>query len=436
MEKQNKALYNERVSIDRNFNKIFLWEEIMKKKYVIWAIIIVVLGGIFFLRFQSQNKLKYTSVKTTKVAIGDVKSYLSTTATIKSKNSKDYYGLSGKALAVNVKIGDAVKSGQVLVKYDTPDLNSSVKQAQIQYDNAVLAKQSEVNANNDMTSKMADLDKQIADLDGQISQLRNSKNPSDLAKLQDMKDPTNPIVQQQSLKNTRDSSRLPFTDVQFKQADNAIALAKIALDSTKTNLSKNSDSITADFDGVVTTVNAIVGAAGNPAMVAVTIQDLSSLKGVISVGKYDAAKLSVGQDAVIKTQNNQYKGKVSYMDPAAKQTVSASGTDSSLNAEIDIQNPGNDLRVGFDTDVDILLGQANKVLKVPVEAIKTDKNDKNYIYIVKGNKAVEEEVKLGIQSDTDVQITSGASEGDSVILNPSASLQNGSFVKESAGVGK
>lgn len=402
----------------------------MKKKYVIWAIIIVVLGGIFFLRFQSQNKLKYTSVKTTKAAMGDVKSYLSTTATIKSKNSKDYYGLSGKALAVNVKIGDAVKSGQVLVKYDTPDLNNSVKQAQIQYDNAVLAKQSEVNANNDMNSKMTDLDKQIADMDSKISTAEASKNPQDVASVPNLQS------QRIQLKQTRDSLKLPFSDEQLKQADNSIALAKLTLDTSKTNLSKNTDSITADFDGVITTVNAVVGATGNPAMVAVTVQDLSSLKGVISVGKYDAAKLTVGQDAVIKTQNNQYKGKVSYMDPAAKQTVSASGTDSSLNAEIDIQNPGNDLKVGFDTDVDILLGQANNVLKVPVEAIKTDKNDKNYIYIVKGNKAVEQEVKLGIQSDTDVQIISGASEGDSVILNPSASLQNGSFVKESAGVGK
>lgn len=408
----------------------------MKKKYVIWAIIIIVFGGIFYLRIQSQNKLKYTAVKTTKAAIGDVKSYLSTTATIKSKNSKDYYGLSGKVLTLNVKVGDVVKSGQMLVKYDTPDLNTSVKQAQIQYDNSLLGKQSEINANNDINSKMVDFDKQIADMDVQIALLKSSKSPSDLAKLQDMKDPTNPIVQQLNLRQTRDALKLPFSDEQLKQADNSIALAKLSLDAAKTNLSKNTDSITADFDGVVTAVNAIVGATGNPGMVAVTVQDLSSLKGVISVGKYDAAKLSVGQDAVIKTQNNEYKGKVSYMDPAAKQTVSASGTDSALNVEIDIQNPGTDLKAGFDTDVDILLGEASNVLKVPVEAIKTDKNDKNYIYIVQGKKAVEKEVKLGIQSDTDVQISSGASEGDSVILNPSASLHDGSFVKESTGVGK
>lgn len=401
----------------------------MKKKYVIWAIAIVVIGGIFYLRFQSQNKLKYTEVKTSKAAMGDIKSYLSTTATIKSKNSKDYFGLSGKVLTINVKVGDSVKSGELLVKYDTPDLNTSVKQAQIQYDNAVLAKQSEVNTNNDMNSRMADLDKQIADLDSKISAAEASKNSQDVASVPTLEN------QRVQLKQTRDSLKLPFTNDQLKQADNSIELAKITLDSAKTNLSKNTDSITADFDGIVTAVNAVVGTIGNPAMVAITIQDLRNLKGVISVGKYDAAKLSIGQTAIIKTQNNQYNGKVSFIDPAAKQTVSATGTDSTLNAEIDIQNPGSDLKVGFDTDVDVLLSEANNVLKVPVEAIKTDKNDKNYIYIFQGNKAVEKEVKLGIQSDTDAQITSGVNEGDRVILNPSASLHDGSFVKES-GVGK
>lgn len=401
----------------------------MKKKYVIWAIIIIIIGGIFYLRIQSQNKLKYTEVKTSKAAMGDIKSYLSTTAAVKSKNSKDYYGLSGKVLAVNVKTGDSVKAGQLLIKYDTPDLNTAVKQAQLQYDNSILAKQSEVNANNDMNSKMVDLDKQIADIDAKISAAQASKNPQDAAAV--------PTLQSQrvQLKQTRDSLKLPFTEEQLKQGDNSITLAKITLDNAKTNLAKNTDSITADFDGIVTAVNAVVGASGNPAMAAITVQDLSNLKGVIAVGKYDAAKLSIGQAAIIKTQSNQYSGKISYIDPAAKQTVSASGTDNTLNAEIDIQNPGNDLKVGFDTDVDILLGEASNVLKVPVEAIKTDKNDKNYVYIIQGNKALEKEVKLGIQSDTDVQITSGISEGDSVILNPSASLHDASFVKES-GVGK
>lgn len=388
----------------------------MKKKVIIWFLVIIVLGGIVFLRVESKNKLKYAAVKTTTASMGDIKSYLSTTAMVKSKNSKDYYGLSGKILSVNVKVGDSVKSGQVLVKYDTPDLSTSVKQTQLQYDNAVLTKQSEVNANNDMTNKMADLD-------NKITAAKNSKNPQEAA--------TAPTLQAQ-----RDAMKLPFSDEQLKQADNAIALAKINLDTAKANAAKNTDSIAADFDGVVTTVNAIVGATGNPAMVAVTIQDLSNLKGVITVGKYDAAKLSIGQEATIKTQNNEYKGKVSYMDPAAKQTVSASGSDSALTVEIDILNPGADLKAGFDTDVDILLGQANNILKVPVESVKTDKNDKNYVYIVEGKKAVEKEVKLGIQSDTDVQITSGISTGDKVILNPSASLHDGSLVKEAAGVGK
>lgn len=395
----------------------------MKKKIGIWVLIIVVIGGIVFLRIQSKNKLKYTSVKTTTVAKGDVKSYLSTTAAIQSKNSKDYYGISAKVTEVDVKVGDNVKSGQVMVKYEATDLTSlrsAVTQAQVAYNNAVLAKQDLTNQNNDFIHI------------NNLYHNRPNLTPDELNTYNQLRAKYN-LVQPQT-------ADLPLiSDTKFKQADNSITSARAALTSANDNLSRgagNASTITADFDGVVTTVNSAQGAMGNPGMVAVTVQDLKNLKGVISVGKYDAPKIAVGQDATIKTQGNQYKGKVSSIDPAAKQTVGASGTDSVLNAQIDINNPGADLKIGFDTDVDILLSQVNNVINVPVECIRTDKNDRNFVYIVQGDKAVEKEVKLGLQSDIAAQVLSGVSEGDKVILNPSTSIQNGSFVKESAGVGK
>lgn len=393
----------------------------MKKRIIIWVLIIAVLGGIVYLRVQSKNKLKYAAVKTTTVSKGDVNSYLSTTAAIKSKNSKDYYGISSKVTEVNVKVGDEVKTGQVMVKYEASDLTSlksAVTQAQVAYDNAVIQKQDLVNRNNDYT-EMNNLFNKLPNLTADETKRYNE------------------LLSKYNL--PKQNGTLSVSDSDLKKADNGITSAKASLDSAKASLAKGTSSVSsivADFDGVVTAVNAVQGANGNPAMAAVTVQDLKSLKGVISVGKYDAVKLSLGEDAVIKTASSEYKGKVSYMDPAAKQITSASGTDSALNVEIDVLNPGKDLTVGFDADVDILLGQVKNVPKVPVECIRTDKNDKNYVYVVEGKKAVEKEVKLGLQSDTDAQIVSGVNEGDKVILNPSTSIKDGSLVKETVGVDK
>lgn len=406
----------------------------MKKRIIIWAVIIVIIGGVVFLRISANNKSKYQSVKTAEVTQGDIKAYLSTTAIIKSKNSKDYYGLQGKVKSVNVKVGDNVKKGQVLVAYEVQDLGSQVKQAQIQYDNAKLSKQILLNNNNDITNKISDFDKQIADLDSQISALQKDTNPADQVKVQSQ---VQTLTSQKSqLKSTRDNLK-PASSEQLKQADNQIQLAKISLDTAQAALAKNQDSIVADMDGVVTALNVVEGATSMAsAQPTVSVMDLSNLKAVVSVGKFDANKIQLGQEAVIKSGDKEFKGKVSFIDPAAKKTVSATGGDSTLEVEIDILDNPQGLKVDFDADVDILLGQVNNVVKVPAECIKTTKDNKSYVYSIEGNKAVEKQVKTGIQSDMEVEILDGVKKGEKVISNPANNIANGTLVKDSAGSGK
>ncbi|MBL4936059.1 efflux RND transporter periplasmic adaptor subunit [Clostridium sp. YIM B02515] len=423
----------------------------MKKKIIIGIIVAAAVCGLIAFRFAGGKKVSYVSVKTSTISQGDVKAYLSTTGTVKSKNTKDYYPLQGKVKKVNVKVGDSVKQGQVLVEYEVQDVNAAVKQAQIQYDNAALQKKMLVNNNNDIKSQISDLDKQISDLDSQISNLNNqvnalkvSKNPADIALLQDAKNPSNPAVQIQNaeaskatLKGRRDALK-PISTEQFKQADNSVALAQIALDSAKSNLSKSQDKIISDIDGVVTAINVAEGATSMTAGVqsAVTVQDLSNLKVELSVGKYDSSRIQLGQDAVVKNGGKDYKSKVSEVDPAAKKTVSAAGSDTTLGAEVDILDKPEGLKVDFDADVDILVGQANSTLKVPAESIKTDKTGKSVVFIVEGDKAVQKEVKLGIQSDMEAQVIEGVKAGDKVILNPGETVKDGAAVKEMAGDGK
>lgn len=126
----------------------------MKKKFVIGTIVIIIVGcAIFILSHKPQRGISST-IKTQVVTQGDIKAYLSTTATIKSKNSKDYYGLSAKTLLVNVKVGDKVTKGQVLVQYDVQDLTTNVKTAQVQYNNAQISyNNAQIAYNNSVSQK-------------------------------------------------------------------------------------------------------------------------------------------------------------------------------------------------------------------------------------------------------------------------------------------
>lgn len=370
------------------------------------TVIAVILGG-------GKKQAKPEIIKTAVVSKGDLKSYLSTNAVVKSKDSRSYTGAAQIAVkTVNVKVGDQVKKGQVMLTYDITDLNTSVSQARIQYNNAVLQRK-------ELGNQKKQIDDNLAYLDKQIKTLEESKNPAD-------------SVQLQTLKQKRDSIQ-PISSEKIQLSDNSVALSKLTLDSAKAKLDKYKDGLIAEADGVVTSVNASEGLSLSPSQPAVIVQQLDKLKAVVSLGKFDSTKVMVGQEAIIKNADKLYKGTVSFISPAAAKTVSATGQTVNIEAEIDILDGNSEIKVDFDVNVDILLGSASDALKIPVECIKYDKSGKSYAFRVEGEAAKQVEVKLGIQSDMEAQVLEGLTAGDSVILNPSLSIKDGTIVKTNEG---
>lgn len=381
----------------------------MRKKIVTWVIVILIIGGVIGLRFIAKNKSKYIQVKTEKVQRGDIKSYLSITGDVESKNSKSYFGIGGKVKKVNVKLGDKVKKEDVLIIYDIPDLEVQVKQAKIQYENAVLIQK-------DMKNKKNKIDNKLKDLEEQINILKESKNLEDNQALQ-------------ALKNQKESITT-ISDEQIKQRENSVILAKIALDSAENQFKDAKDKIIAEADGTITEVNVIDGVVDSGMKPAVKVEDLNNLKISASVGKYSAEGIKVGQEVLIKNKEKTYNGKVSFVNPAAIKNVSPSGEDTSLGIEVDISSDVKGLKIGFDVDVNILLSQAKNIFKIPIEAVKKNKEGENIVYTVQDRKAVEKVIETGIQSDSEIEIKKGLQEGEKVILNPGNSIENGTLVNE------
>lgn len=391
----------------------------MKKKVIAIIIAVVVIGGVFGLNRINKARNQGSAVKTSEVTQGDLQVYLSSTALVKSQEVKDYYGAQAKVTKVNVKVGDTVKKGDVLVTYDQQDLNTQVKQAEIQYNNALLQKQDLVNQNNDIKNKIAEYDKNIKEINAKIEKIKD--DPFEIDSLQILN-------QDKATQEQKKAALAPISDTKLQQADNSISSAKLTLDNANSNLSKGVSSITADIDGVVTVLNVAEGAIGNIQQAAVTVQNITNLKVTLSLSRYDAAKVTIGQDAVIKNNGKEYKGKVSYISPTAEVAKTSTSGEANLSVDINITDVNPELKIGFEADVDILLNEAKNVIKVPTESLKTDKTGKSVIYIVEDNKAVEKEVTKGIQSDTEVQVE-GVTTGAKVILNPTDTIKDGTLVK-------
>jgi HlyD family secretion protein len=90
------------------------------------------------------------------------------------------------------------------------------------------------------------------------------------------------------------------------------------------------------------------------------------------------------------------------------------------------------LRMGMTSNVDITTGTKDKIIKVPAIAI-IEKDGKKFVYVIEGNKAKVSEIRTGLESDEESEITDGLREGEQIIITNFDKLSNGKQVKVTQG---
>lgn len=405
----------------------------ISKKVVIICTVSIALLIVGFLGFKTtKGSSKIIKVKTTTVSKGELKSYLNTTGVIKSNEIKNYYVAQMKVTKVNNKIGDSVKKGDVLLTYDTTDVLTGVKQAQVQYDNAVIQKQDLLNQKKTSQDKAKDLDNQIKQLEDKIATSKNEKPQGGLLQngAQNQSALSEDATKLQQLKSQR--AAIPeITDEKVKLSENGISVAKATLDGAKSKEANLPGKIFSDIDGVVTALNVQQGDLGAPTAPAISIQNLDNLKVVVSLSKNDSFKISLDQAIEVVYGGKTYNGKISFISPVAKKNMTATSSDVVLDVEGTIMDKIEGVKAEFDTDVNILTGSKGEVTKLAGESIKSEKGGKNSVFVLNSNGTVtQKSVKLGLQSEFDVEILDGVSVGEKVILNPGATIADGIKVVE------
>ena len=389
----------------------------MKKKILIPIIIATVVVSAITVYSLKTSEPKSIVVKTATATFGTVSDYLSTTGVVKSENSKDYYGPQGKVKKVNVSVGDEVKKGDVLIEFDIEDLSTTIKQAEIQYNNAVLSKDIMVANNKTLNNKTSEINSEISKIDKRIADLESLEGNSVLGTIAELN------AQKKVLEQSKEALN-PISSEQLKQADNAIDLAKANLDQVKSSASKLSSTIVADFDGVVTNLYAVEGAISSGAQVMCTVQDIEDLKIQLSVGKYDSKLIELGQKAVLNIENTTINGEVSFISPIAS---SVQG-EAYLTVDVTLDGFHEYLKVDFSEDIDILVNEAVNTIRIPMEAIKYNKDGITLVYKIVDGVAKETPVTVGVESDSFVEILKGLELDDEIILNPGDNIKDGVLV--------
>ena len=153
--------------------------------------------------------------------------------------------------------------------------------------------------------------------------------------------------------------------------------------------------------------------------VAVSILTSESNTVEFNIGRYDIGDIQVGQKATATIGGVEYPGTVTHIDSVAK--------DDSVRAEVTLDNPEG-VVPGISAELDIETYLNENCLTIPIEASKTDRTG-DYCYVARDNgdgtyRPEKVYITTGNSSLTSVEVLEGLNEGDIVITNPPANIEN------------
>jgi HlyD family secretion protein len=188
--------------------------------------------------------------------------------------------------------------------------------------------------------------------------------------------------------------------------------------------------IESPFDGIVTQRNVNTGdlthpGADSPPLFVVARSDIVTIK--VDVPEAYATEVNPGDRALIKVQalkGKRIDGKVSRiawaLDPKTR----------TIRVEVDIPNPGGNLRPGLYVYATIVVEEHRDVITLPSTAVFRDQ-DQDFCVIVVDGKALRRPITIGLSDGALTEIVSGL-EGDaavSVVKASAASLTDGQPVQ-------
>jgi RND family efflux transporter MFP subunit len=352
-----------------------------------------------------------------KVTRGNIADNLEIASEFQPFQEVDVYAkVSGYIQKLYVDYGTHVKQGQILAVLEIPEL-----QQQLQQDQASIHRSEQ-----ELTAAHENLNR--AESAYTVAHLTYNR-------MADVQKSRPELIAQQEIDVAKGKDMEADADVSAQKA--ALAGAEQALLAAKAALGKDQAMfdyarMTAPFDGVITQIYAYTGALlpagtasnkGDSALCRLSQNDLLRL--VIPVPERAVSNIHVGESVAVKVSgmDRSFEGKIiRFSDQIDTNTRT-------MHTEVDVPNPQFQLVPGMYASVKIPLHESAKVLIVPIQAFQTGSEGKGIVLVVgPGNRIERREVNAGLQSATDVEITSGVQENESVIFGSMGQYRPGEIV--------
>ena len=206
-----------------------------------------------------------------------------------------------------------------------------------------------------------------------------------------------------------------------------VSKAQIRRLKTKKNVQQNIK-IYASHDGVISELNVREGMFVKPSKALINMVDLSSVWLLAEVFERQADWVKVGQRAeayLPYLPDKTWEGKVEYVYPSIDLKTR------SLKVRLRFDNPDEQLKPNMYANVNLFAKPRRKVLSIPREALIRTGNEQRVIVDIGDGKFMPMKVRVGMETDTRVEIISGLAEGDKVVTSSQFLIDSESSMRAS-----
>jgi HlyD family secretion protein len=320
----------------------------------------------------------------------------------------------GRVDVILLRPGAVVRPDTVILELSNPDLQQSVKEAQLAFQSAQAAyvnRKAELESNllnqqSDVASIKAAWTKASLNLEAQeklykdqlVSEIQLKQSRSDAEELANRLK-----IGESRLKISTEGmkSQLAPQEADVDQKRAAYELRVRQLDDLK---------VKAGMNGVLQEVPVERGAQVNAGANVARVADPSNLKAELRIAETQTKDIRIGQYAEVDTRNGVVKGKVSRIDP--KSTGGTVGVDVILDGELP-----SGARPDLSVDGTIQLEKLENVIYVGRPAFGQENSTVGLFKLTGDGEALRTNVKLGRTSVDKVEILEGLQPGDQVILS-------------------
>ena len=324
--------------------------------------------------------------------------------------------VAGYIKVIHVDVGDYVRAGQTLAILEIPELAAQLAGA----DASVRRSKEEIRR---------------AEGDLARAQSAHSAAHSAYTRLKQAAEARAGLVAQQEIDDSQ--AKDLEAEAQVSGSSAALSAAQQQLQVAEANQKQYAalsdySRIVAPFSGVVTARYADTGAliaagtsSSTQSMPVVRLAEISKLRLVLPIPESVAAQIHLGDpvEARVQALNQDFVGKVSrFADSLDRQTRT-------METQIDFDNRDGRLIPGMYAETRLSLREKKDALTIPLEAVTRNGDDATVFSVNSQNIIEERHVKLGLEDSVRVEVLSGLTDKDRVVIGNRSQFRDGQKIQ-------